>query len=242
MGDPCVNLKAAGASVCVRNAQLLKDVSFDCCAGEWTLLTGPSGAGKSTLLRLANGLCIPSSGFIWTLGSKHPGRSRKAARAIWRQCGTVLQEIALFETKTARQNVELPLRNAGVKRDEAREWAEHWLARLGLADKAGEYPSRLSGGQRQRVALARAFAVEPKLLFLDEPISALDKQSAEVVLEVIAEFVARGSTMVMASHRVDEVIDHCHQIIEMNAGCIEDIRRVSKVIQLPTKPLRSATA
>ena len=223
MDKPCVTLQASGVSLCVQGAELLRDVTFDCCAGEWTLLCGPSGAGKSTLLRLLNGLCRPTNGFVKTLGSLHPGRSGKEAREVWRQCGTVLQEVALFDTKTVRQNVELPLREVGVGRAEARARALEWLHRLGLEDKADAYPGSLSGGQCQRVALARAFAINPRILFLDEPTSALDRDSARVVLDALAEFVKGGATVVMSSHRVDEVIDHCHQVISLDGGRVSDV-------------------
>src|SRR5437899_3024108 len=102
---------------------LLEDVSFECHEGEWTLILGPSGAGKSTLLRAINGLRVPSRGRISTLGTAIPGRSGREARWAWRQTGTVLQSVALFETKTARQNVELPLRTIGVPRALARAQA-----------------------------------------------------------------------------------------------------------------------
>lgn len=223
MDERCVNVRVANASVCVRGAELLRGVSFDCCEGEWTLLRGPSGAGKSTLLRLLNGLCTPTSGQVYTLGSAHPGRSRREARSVWRQCGTVLQEVALFETRTARQNVSLPLRSAGVSRHAASERAKEWLDRLGLADKADEFPCHLSGGQRQRVALARAFAGQPRLLFLDEPTSALDRDNAVRVLSVLRDFVEGGATVVMAGHGVEDIAE-CSRIIDMQAGQITGIR------------------
>lgn len=222
MAERCVNVRAADASVCVRGAELLDRVSLDCCEGEWTLLRGPSGAGKSTLLRLLNGLCTPTSGQVFTLGSAHPGRSRREARSVWRQCGTVLQEVALFETKTARQNVSLPLRSAGVGRRLASERACEWLSRLGLGDKVDEFPCHLSGGQRQRVALARAFAGQPKVLFLDEPTSALDRDNARRVLSMLRDLVEAGATVVMAGHGVEDMAD-CTRIIDMRSGRITGI-------------------
>ena len=222
MAERCVSVSAAEASVCIRGAELLRGVTFDCCEGEWTLLRGPSGAGKSTLLRLLNGLCTPSSGRVSTLGSLLPGRSRREAMSVWRQCGTVLQEVALFETRTARQNVALPLRASGVDRRSAGERAEEWLERLGLGDKADEFPCHLSGGQRQRVALARAFAGQPRVLFLDEPTSALDRGNAEHVLALLRGFVEQGATVVMAGHGVEHLAD-CSRIIDLEDGRIAGI-------------------
>src|SRR5262249_48284444 len=152
--------------------RLLEGVSFECCEGEWTLIHGPSGAGKSTLLRALNGLRVPDRGRISILGTTIPGRSRREARRVWRQTGTVLQSVALFETKTARQNVELALRTTGMPRALARQRAGEWLERVRLNGKVDEYPARLSGGECQRVALARALAIGPRLLVLDEPTSA----------------------------------------------------------------------
>lgn len=218
VADICVCLQVSGPT-------LLESISFECCAGEWTLLCGPSGCGKSTLLRSLNGLCAPARGYIKTLGSLYPGRSRAEARAIWQQCGTVLQEVALFESRTVQQNVELGLKAIGVGRRERAERAARWLQRLQLGNKLSHYPCQLSGGQRQRVALARAFAVEPRILFLDEPTSALDRATAAKVNDILEEFTQRGTTVVMSSHRVDESIDRCHQLIALGSGRITDIRR-----------------
>ena len=154
MVDLGVTLSVSDVSVSVRDARILEEVSFDCLAGEWTVIHGPSGSGKSTLLRAINGLYTPTRGYIRILDTRIPGRSRREARTVWRQTGTVLQEVALFETKTALENVVLALRTIGLDRRAAREEAGEWLERLNLGDKLPEYPSRLSGGQRQRVALA----------------------------------------------------------------------------------------
>ena len=206
-------------------ARLLDGVSFRCCEGEWTLVHGPSGAGKSTLLRAINGLRVPDRGRISVLGTAIPGRSRWEARRVWRQTGTVLQSVALFETKTARQNVELALRTTGVPRGLARQRAGEWLARLRLESKVDEYPARLSGGECQRVALARALAVAPRLLVLDEPTSALDRETAQAVLDGVRELVAQGTTVVMSSHRVEEVFDICDQRVALCSGRIAAIER-----------------
>jgi ABC-type lipoprotein export system ATPase subunit len=192
-------------SVRLGSTPALRDVSLDCAAGEWVLITGPSGAGKTTLLRALNGLCPPAAGRVTTLGTAIPGRTRREARQAWRRTGTVLQQVALFETRSARANVELALRAAGRDRSSARVEAGEWLERLGLADTVDAYPWRLSGGQRQRVALARALAPRPRLLLLDEPTSALDRETAGVVLEAIGEQAAAGACVVMSSHRPDEV-------------------------------------
>jgi ABC-type methionine transport system ATPase subunit len=227
MTESEVTVKLVDVSIRVADAWVLDRVTFECCAGEWTLLYGPSGAGKSTLLRAINGLRPPTRGRIWTLGTAIPGRSRGQARDTWQRTGTLLQEIALFETKTARDNVALALRSVGIDRAAARTLAAQWLERLKLADKVDEYPAHLSGGERQRVALARALAVRPRLLVLDEPTSALDRATARLVLEAVRELVEQGSTVVMSSHRVDEICELCDQRIGLQNGRVSDIERLS---------------
>jgi ABC-type methionine transport system ATPase subunit len=200
--------------------RLLDDISMTCQAGEITLVCGASGSGKTTLLRLINGLCCPTAGLVKILGSRIPGRSAGEARRVWRQSGTVLQEIALFETRTALRNVELVLRASGCDQSTARERAVYWLAQLGLGDKLHAYPCCLSGGQRQRVALARSLAAEPRLLILDEPTSALDAQASAHVLGLIRELAGQGTAVVMSSHKIEECLDTCDQFIELHRGRI----------------------
>jgi ABC-type methionine transport system ATPase subunit len=223
MTDQCPMVKCCDLQVCVGGFQVIRNVTFDCCQGEWAVLTGRSGAGKTTLLRTINGLCPPSAGKVWALGSWIPGRSRSEAHRAWRSTGTVLQELALFSTRTAAANVEIGLRAAGYERKAAQREARDWLERLGLGDKAGEFPASLSGGERQRVAIARAIAHQPQLLILDEPTSHLDHGSARIVLAAIQELVQRGSTVVMASHREDEVefAGACRIVLE--DGYVKDV-------------------
>lgn len=216
MADPCLMVRCCELQVCLGDAHVIRNVSFDCCQGEWVVLAGRSGAGKTTLLRTINGLCPPSAGRVWAVDSWLPGRSRSEARRVWRSTGTVSQELALFSTKTAAGNVEIALRATGIDRKAARRDARDWLDRFGLGDKFDEFPGELSGGERQRVALARAIAHKPQLLILDEPTSHLDNGSAKVVLTAIQELVERGSTVVMSSHREQEmgVPGICHIVLE----------------------------
>ena len=225
MNDFSIAVRVAGVGIQVSTSWLLADISFECRRGEWTLLSGPSGSGKSTLLRAINGLDLPTRGCIWTLGSCIPGRSRREALRVWRQTGTVLQEIALFETKTAGQNVELALRSSGLERSCARDRAVQWLERLQLGDKINEYPCNLSGGQCQRVALARALAVRPRLLLLDEPTSALDSETAGLFLSAVKQLVDQGTCVVMSSHRIDEIDDLIDQRVLLRNGLAESIER-----------------
>jgi len=205
MDDSCVSVRCCELAVCVGAAKIIDGVTFDCCKGEWIIISGPSGAGKTTLLRAINGLCPPTAGRVWALGSWIPGRSRQEAQRAWRSTGTVMQDVGLFSTRSAIGNVEMGLRSAGSNAMAARQEARYWLERLGLEDKATEYPVRLSGGERQRVALARALAPRPQLLILDEPTSHLDHGSARIVLSAIRDLVRDGATVIMSSHRKEEV-------------------------------------
>jgi len=223
MDDGCVNVRCCDLTVCVGEATLIEGVSFDCCSGEWIVLSGPSGAGKTTLLRAINGLCPPASGQVWALGSWMPGRSRKEAAQAWRRTGTVQQELALFESMSAEDNVAAALRRRGRSRPETRRLARAWLERFGLEDKRGEFPHALSGGERQRVALARALAPAPQLLILDEPTSQLDDGSARIVLAAVKDLVHQGATVVMSSHRGAEVesLQTCR--IQLEAGRVTQV-------------------
>jgi len=225
MAEPRRIVTVAEVGIRIGHVWLLDDVSFHCYEREWTLIRGPTGAGKSTLLRAINGLYQPTRGCIWTLETPIPGRSPRQARVVWRQTGTVLQEVALFETKTALENVVLALRTVGLDRPAAHAQATVWLERFKLGDKVGAYPCHLSGGERQRVALARACAVEPRLLVLDEPTSALDNATAQAALQAVQELVGRGTTVVMSSHRVDEIVGLCDQQVVLRNGRIAEIER-----------------
>jgi ABC-type multidrug transport system ATPase subunit len=216
-------VRVCDLSVRVGAARLLDGISFECGQGEWTLVAGPTGAGKSTLLRAVNGLLIPSAGRIWTFDSAIPGRTRREARAAWLRTGTVLQGVALFETKSCRGNVELALVTRGLGKASARREATAWLERLNLGDKVDDYPWRLSGGERQRVALARALAPRPQLLILDEPTSALDVATARIVLERIHELVTDGSTVLMSSHREQEAADLADKRLTLRAGRLVEL-------------------
>lgn len=184
--------------------ELISNLNFSCYEGDCLAITGPSGSGKSTLLRTLSGLCLPRRGQVRVLGSLLPGRSAREAQRVWRNTGTVQQDAALFQTRSALGNVELALRVAGHSRKWARLEATAWLRRLGIGDKLHEPPRRLSGGQQQRVALARALSTRPKLLILDEPTSHLDYELARGILSLALGLVKEGSVLIMATHRIEE--------------------------------------
>jgi osmoprotectant transport system ATP-binding protein len=189
-------------------AAVVADLSLELAAGQTHCLLGPSGSGKSTLLRALTGLVAPLRGEVTVLGRRVETASTATQREANRSTGLVLQEGGLFPHLSVRDNVALPAELAGWPRDRS----EQRLAELeslvgldpGLRDR---YPRALSGGQRQRVALARALFLDPALLLLDEPLSALDPQSrTELQDEMKRLFRALARTVVLVTHDVPEAL------------------------------------
>ncbi len=180
----------------------LAGVDLDVHAGEVVCLIGPSGSGKSTLLRCTNGLETLDGGDIEFEGTQLP-RDERALRAVRRRMGMVFQSFELFPHFTARQNVaEGPRTVLGLSQQAAEARADALLVKVGLADKAGNFPSALSGGQQQRVAIARALAMNPDVMLFDEPTSALDPETIGEVLNVMKALAEEGMTMVVVTHEM----------------------------------------
>ncbi|MCW2583876.1 MAG: ABC-type transporter, ATPase subunit [Klenkia sp.] len=189
-------VKAFGDDVVLRGVDL--------AVGEHQVvaLIGSSGSGKSTLLRCTSLLETVDDGQV-LLDGEDVTDPRVDADAVRRRLGVVFQAFNLFPHMTVLDNVTLaPVRVHGRSKADAREEALGLLERIGLVDKAGEYPDRLSGGQQQRVAIARALAVRPRVLLLDEITSALDPELVGEVLRVVREVAAQGMTIVMATHEM----------------------------------------
>ena len=182
--------------------EVLRNVSLDVQAGEVVVVIGPSGSGKSTLLRCLIGLETPEAGEVHIDGQlffRRQGRDRGPLRRtaefrrIQRTMGMVFQQFSLFPHLTVRRNIMLaPIRTLALAEAEARARAERLLAKVGLEDKALEYPDKLSGGQKQRVAIARALALEPRIMLFDEVTSALDPELIHEVLSVMRRPRQRG--------------------------------------------------
>ncbi len=200
------------------NLQVLKDISLTINKGEVVTIIGPSGSGKSTLLRCLNLLEHPDSGSIYFNGTDILSGKVKI-ESIRKNACMVFQHFNLFANMTALQNVAYAPRVVnGLPRAEAEAKALELLKKVGLGDKAGQYPSRLSGGQKQRVAIARAMAMEPEVLLLDEPTSALDPEMVKEVLDVIKGLANTGITMVLVTHEMGFARDVSDVIHFMDEG------------------------
>ena len=197
--------------------QAVRGVSLAVAAGEFVALVGPSGSGKSTLLHLLGGVDAPTRGSV-RMGDLVVSDLAEGARARHRllAVGLVFQRFHLLPMLTALENVELPMAEAGLGRDDRRVRASELLVRVGLADRLRHRPGELSGGQRQRVAIARALANRPALLLADEPTGELDSATSEGIHALFEELQTEGTAIVVATHdrrlaghasRVAEIVD-----------------------------------
>ena len=227
MADPLVSIRKVRKSF--GKALVLDGVDLDVGRGEVVVVIGASGSGKTTLLRCVNALETYDAGSIKidgvevgfrdeAGGKRRPRRESELAR-IRADVGMVFQLFNLFPHLTARENVMLGLLKVRrLRRQEARERAEHWLTRVGLADRMDNLPSQLSGGQQQRVGIARAVAMEPKLLLLDEVTSALDPELVGEVLQVVRKLADDGMTMLVVTHEMTFARDVGSRLVFMDGG------------------------
>jgi molybdate transport system ATP-binding protein len=201
------------AHVRVELGTLTLDVDVQAAAGETLVVIGPNGAGKTTLLRALAGL-LPSTGWI-RLDGVDIGDLSAESRPI----GYVFQDHVLFPHLTARENVAFGLRSRGVRRGPARASADAWLARVGLAEHARARPGALSGGQSQRVALARALAVAPRLLLLDEPLSALDATTrASTRRDLVRHLADHDGVRIVVTHDPVDALALGDRLIVLEGG------------------------
>ncbi len=198
----------------------LGDVSFSVEKGEVLVIIGPSGSGKSTLLRTLNALEAIDSGTI-SVNNLLISDSKTDLNHARSEIGMVFQHFNLFQHKTALENVVLP-QTVVLKRSkaEAVKIAQDMLARVGIAERAGHYPSQLSGGQQQRVAIARALAMNPKVMLFDEATSALDPEMVGGILDLMKELAKSGMTMVVVTHEMGFAREVADRVIFMDEGQI----------------------
>ena len=200
--------------------EVLKDISLEVERGQVVTIIGPSGSGKSTLLRCLNLLEKPDGGKIIFEGQDILAPGIKIAD-IRKKEVMVFQHFNLFKNMTVLRNVTYaPMVVNGKSREEAEEDGRELLAKVGLVDKAGEYPSRLSGGQQQRVAIARALCMKPKAMLFDEPTSALDPEMINEVLDVMKNLAQEGMTMVVVTHEMGFAREVGDRILFLDGGKI----------------------
>ena len=202
------------------SVKALDDCSVDIAQGEVVAIIGPSGSGKSTLLRCLNLLEVPTSGTVMFHGVDitDPKTDIDLHR---RKMGMVFQHFNLFPHMTVMKNITLaPIQLGLCSEAEAQERAMALLERVGLSDKAQEYPIRLSGGQKQRIAIVRALAMEPEVMLFDEPTSALDPEMVGEVLEVMKELAHEGMTMVVVTHEMGFAREVGTRVLFMDGGRI----------------------
>lgn len=209
------------------------NVSLTVKAGQVLVVIGPSGSGKSTVLRCINHLETPTSGRIWVDGIQltHDHKNINAIRA---EVGMVFQQFNLFPHLTALENVMIAQKVVRKRNVEAaRHMAQEQLARVGIPEKADQYPGQLSGGQQQRVAIARALAMNPKIMLFDEPTSALDPEMIKEVLDVMMDLAKEGMTMVVVSHEMGFARAAAHRVIFMADGEIVEQGTPTQVFENP---------
>ena len=204
-----MSLRADGVHKSYGDLDVLRGVTFSVDPGQVKVIIGPSGSGKSTLLRCLALLEEPDAGTV-SLEGRRPGPG---------EVGMVFQRFNLFQNMTALDNVMCGLLHVrGLPRREARGQAIEFLDRVGLRDKAEQYPDELSGGQQQRVAIARALVMRPKAMLFDEPTSALDVELVREVLDVMETLAREGMTMVVVSHELRFAHHVASSILMMDEG------------------------
>ncbi|WP_354642288.1 amino acid ABC transporter ATP-binding protein [Kitasatospora camelliae] len=238
-----VLVRAEGVRKSYGLVEVLKGIDLEVRKGEVFCLVGPSGSGKSTFLRCINHLERINAGRLWVDGDLVGYRQKgdklyelkdKEVALQRRDIGMVFQRFNLFPHMTALGNViEAPVQVKGRGRTDARARGMELLERVGLADKAGNYPSQLSGGQQQRVAIARALAMEPKLMLFDEPTSALDPELVGDVLDVMRQLAQDGMTMIVVTHEMGFAREVGDALVFMDGGVVVEAGHPREVLTNP---------
>lgn len=235
-------LSVRGIEKSFKDNHVLRGVDLDVCQGEVVTIIGPSGTGKTTFLRTLNWLDRPDAGTIEIDGARVDAKSasKREISALRSKTAMVFQHYNLFKNKSALDNVTAALRYVQhMDRAEAERRGRELLDRVGLADKAREYPARLSGGQQQRVGIARALAVRPSVILFDEPTSALDPEWVGEVLQVMHSIAEDGMTMMVVSHEMRFVRSIATRVVYLDGGKVLEDGTPDQVFNHPkTKEAR----
>ena len=216
---------------------ILKGITTTIEKGEKVVIIGPSGSGKSTFLRCLNRLEQPTSGQILFEGQDLTRMPDKQLYAVREKMGMVFQHFHLFPHLTIRKNITLaPVKLGLMNQQQANETAERLLKKVGLSDKAEQYPNQLSGGQKQRIAIARALAMNPDVMLFDEPTSALDPEMVGEVLELMRELASEGMTMVVVTHEMGFAREVASRVMFMDGGKIMEENAPQELFSNPKNP------
>ena len=235
--EPIVRLEKISKVFAGRDGQsvtALRDVDLSVAQGSVLGVIGRSGAGKSTLIRLVNGLEKPSTGQVIVDGSDIAVLPEAALRHARRSIGMIFQHFNLLSSRTAAENIALPLEVAGFDRAAVKARVEELLSLVGLSDKRNRYPSELSGGQKQRVGIARALATKPKVLLSDEATSALDPETTRSILDLLARINAElGLTILLITHEMSVIRTIAREVAVIEGGRIVEQGDVFDVFTRP---------
>lgn len=216
--------------------EVLRGITTEIRRGEVVSIIGPSGGGKSTFLRCLNRLEIPDEGKIIYKGREMTGKKNEISR-MRQEIGMVFQHFNVFPHMTALENITLaPILEKKIPKEQAREEAMALLSRVGLAEKAEEYPRRLSGGQKQRLAIVRALAMHPEVMLFDEPTSALDPEMVKEVLHVIEELTRSGMTILIVTHEMGFAREISDRVLFICDGVIREDGPPAQIFTSPRDP------
>ena len=215
---------------------VLKGIDEHIEKGEKVVIIGPSGSGKSTFLRCLNLLEEPTEGEIWFEGNNITDKKTDINK-LRQKMGMVFQQFNLFPHMTVKENITLaPVQLGIMSKEEANEKAMQLLKRVGLPEKADQYPKQLSGGQKQRIAIARALAMNPDVMLFDEPTSALDPEMVGEVLELMKELADEGMTMVVVTHEMGFAKEVATRVLFIDEGIVKEQNNPKDFFENPQDP------
>ena len=236
MTDNDVLIETKDVCKSFNNVSVLKGISTKIHKGEVVVIIGPSGSGKSTFLRCLNRLEEPTSGQVIFEGKDICSKGQDIT-ALRQKMGMVFQQFNLFNNLTVMENIMAGPKLVKKQDDEqARAAATKLLERVGLAEKADEYPSKLSGGQKQRIAIVRALAMEPDVMLFDEPTSALDPEMVGEVLKVMQDLASTGITMVVVTHEMGFAKTVGTRVLFIDDGQILEDGTPEQIFEHPQNP------